>query len=551
MKMKGFLRLTGLTVAMLVLALLIAIPLPASAGNDQYNGIIPLSEIYQKLGVPYRGRHGCPSPEDFELLLKLEVNDVEATDDLPAFTQVKGTLYPETKFELRLPLDNEWNRKFYMTGCGGFCGNVDIFPVTQFTNNLNWGLLRGYASATSDSGHSSWVYDENEGKEVNKGRTYADWALDNRAGEVDWAYRAIHEVTRVSKALICAFYQERPKYSYFAGCSTGGRMAVVAANRYPKDFDGVISGSPALNYTGLVATWMSWVVQAVGTNVFTADDQAAIEQAVLDQCDALDGAVDGLISDPRLCPTIDFSGIGLSAQQLAALNLLHSPPTNTAGDILYQGVLPYGSEFYWPIWLPGADPTTLNPYAGHFIVPFNDGFVKYMAFEVDPELQDPPVLDFTAFDFNFDTDPAMLEYMGRIYSATTNLSAFKKAGGKILMYHGWADTIVPPTYTTYFYDQVAEAMGGVKKVQKFFRLFMIPGMDHCSTAQGLEPIGLGWSIGLDDFDALTALEMWVERGHAPNSMEASGHTRDGAPISQTLYPYRADEFHGKHKKGRR
>jgi pimeloyl-ACP methyl ester carboxylesterase len=538
--MKSFLRFTGLTGAILVLALLIAIPVSASAGHDQYNGIIPLSEIYEKLGVSFHGRHGCPSPKDFELLLELEVNDVAAdpVSGLPEFTQVKGTLYPETKFELRLPLDNEWNGKFYMTGCGGFCGGVDIFPVGQFTNNLNWGLVRGYASATSDSGHSNIV----DG--TSKGRTYADWALDNRSGEVDWAFRAIHEVTRVSKALICAFYQKRPKYSYFAGCSTGGRMAVVAANRYPKDFDGVISGAPALNYTGLVATWMSWVVQAVGTNVFTATDQAVIEQAVLDQCDALDGAEDGLISDPRLCPAIDFGALGFTGDKLAALNQLFSRPTNSAGDVLYEGMYPYGSEFYWPIWLPGADPTVLNPYAVHLIVPFNDGFVKYMAFEVD----DPT---FTAFDFNFDTDPARLEYMGRIYNATKNLDAFQKAGGKLLMYHGWADSIVPPFYSQYFYNRVADAMGGVKRIQKFFRLFMIPGMDHCSTAQSLEPIGLGTSIGLDDFDALTALEMWVERDRAPDSMEASGHTRDGDPISQTLYPYRFDEFPGKGKKGRR
>lgn len=535
--MRGFLRLPGLAGALLIVALLIASPIPASAYHDHhdpYNGIVPLSEIYQKLGVPYHGRHDCPNPEDFELLLELEVNDVESTADLPAFTQVKGALFPSIRFELRLPPEDEWNRKYYMAGCGGFCGGVDIFPVSQFTNNLNWGLLRGYASATMDSGHS------NNGL----GRTYAEWALDNRPGEIDWGFRSVHEVARVSKALICAFYKRRPQYSYFAGCSTGGRQAVVEALRYPKDFDGVISGAPALEYTGLVATWMSWVVQAVGDNVFTAADQALIEQAVIDQCDDLDGAADGLISDPRRCPEIDFSDIGLSDDQLAALQKLHSRPTNSTGEILYEGVLPYGSEIYWPIWLPGAEATAANPLALQYIRPFNDGFIKYMAFEVD----DPT---FTAFDFDFDYDPDLLEFMGRIYNATgTNLSAFKKAGGKILMYHGWADTIVPPIYSQDYYDRVSAAMGGVKKTQQFFRLFMIPGMDHCSTAQGLEPASLGTSIGLDDFDALTALEMWVERGQAPDSLEASGHTRDGSSISQVLYPYRSDEFPGKRKRGR-
>ena len=534
--MRGFLRLAGLTGAVLVLAFLIAIPVPASAGSDrytdhdQYNGIIPLSEIYEKLGVSYPGRHGCPNPEDFEPLLKLEVNFVEASTEtgLPAFYQVTGVIFPEIKFDLRLPPEGEWNNKFYMTGCGGFCGGVDIFPVGQFTNNLNWGLVRGYASATSDSGHDN----------LGNGRTYADWALDNRPGEIEWGFLSIHEVTRVSKALICAFYGQRPRYSYFAGCSTGGRMAVVEANRYPEDFDGVISGAPALNYTGLVATWMSWVVQAVGDNVFTEDEQNTIREFVLAECSSNTGAVEnGLIIDPRLCPEIDFSGIGLSDAQVAALNQLHSKPENSAGDVLYDGVLPYGSEFYWPIWLPGATTNGVYPQL-NLIAPFNGGFLKYMAFEVD----DP---EFTAFDFNFDEDPPMLAYMGRMYNATTNLDAFKKAGGKILMYHGWADSIVPPIYSQHFYDLVANAMGGVKKTQKFFRLFMIPGMDHCSTA-----VAFGKSIGLDDFDALTALENWVERGQAPDSMDASGDTLDGDPISQVLYPYRSDEFPGQGKRGR-
>lgn len=528
--MKCIFRYASLSWAMMILVLWICSPLPASACNDQYNGIIPLNEIYEKLGVPVdsghgHGRHGCPRPDDFELLLELEVNYVDASSDLPAFYQVTGTLFPKIRFELRLPPEDEWNRKFYMAGCGAFCGGLDTnFPNGQFTNNLNWGLLRGYAAATTDSGHDN----------MGLGRTYAEWALDNRPGEIDWGFRSIHEVTRVSKALICAFYSRRPKYSYFAGCSTGGRQAVMEALRYPKDFDGVISGAPALDYTGLVATWMSWVVQGVGGNLFDASDQAAIEQIVLDQCDSLDGAADGLISDPRLCPEIDFSAAGLDPGQLAALNQLYSRPRNSTNEILYEGVLPYGSEFYWPIWLPGAEGTAANPLALQLIRPFNDGFLKYMAFEVDDET-------FTATDFDFDTTPDLLEFMGRIYNATdTNLSKFKKAGGKIIMYHGWADSVVPPFYSLVYYDRVAAAMGGVKKTQKFFRLFMVPGMDHCSTAQSLEFSGRGTSIGLDTFDVLGALEMWVEKGQSPDSLEASGWTRHGLPIAQVLYPYHSN-----------
>ena len=274
-----------------------------------------------------------------------------------------------------------------------------------------------------------------------------------------------------------------------------------------------------MNYTGLVATWMSWAVQAVGGNVFTEADQAAIEQAVLDQCDGLDGAADGLISDPRLCPAIDFSNLGLSNEKKAALNKLYEQrPFNSAGDILYEGVLPYGSEIYWPIWLPGAAANAVFPQL-NLIFPFNDGFLKYMAFEVD----DPT---FTALDFDFDTDPERLDFMGRIYNATTDLDAYKKGGGKILMYHGWADTIVPPIYSQHYYDQVADAMGGVKRIQRFFRLFMIPGMDHCSTAQGF-----GY------FD-------WIGRFRRPDGPRNVGRTGPGTgqPGGQWIYPRRGSDF---------
>lgn len=145
---------------------------------------------------------------------------------------------------------------------------------------------------------------------------------------------------------------------------------------------------------------------------------------------------------------------------------------------------------------------------------------------------------FTADDVDFDTSPDRLKFMGKIYNATsTNLSKFKKAGGKILMYHGWADSIVPPLYSLDYYDRVVAATGGVKKTQEFFRLFMVPGMDHCSTAQTLEFAGRGKSIGLDNFDALGALETWVEEGRAPDSLKAGGLTREGLPIEQVLYPY--------------
>jgi len=465
-----------------------------------------------------RGRHHyffCPKPDDFEFLLESDIEFVEATAELPAYWKFAGTLFPEIKFELWLPAEKQWNKRFYMAGCGGFCGGVDTsFPVGQFTKNIKWGIVRGYASATTDSGH------DNGGK----GRTYAEWARNNRRGEVDWGYRAVHEVARVCKALICLFYNRPPKYSYFAGCSFGGRQAIMQALRYPEDFDGVISGAPALEYTGLVATWMSWIAQAVDGVTFNAEDIAAVQQAVLDQCDGIDGVEDGLISDPRRCPQIDFGGTGLSGDQLAALEQIYRKAENSLGAVLYEGVMPYGSEIYWPIWVPNVATTPEAPGIG-LIGPFNENFLRDMAFQTD----DPA---FTANDFDFDAHPALLEFMGKIYNAlSTDLTKFYKLGKKMIIYHGWADSIVPPTRTIAYYEAVVAAMGGLGKTQKFARLFLVPGMDHCSTAQAFT------FIGFDNFDALGALEYWVEKGIAPDEILASGKDLIGDARSRPLYPY--------------
>jgi pimeloyl-ACP methyl ester carboxylesterase len=474
--MKCFMRFGGM--AVLVLWIVLGLINPAAAAQPIDLSSMSTDGIMSQMektfdGLNAQGRkghgrwhHGFPDPKAFEYLLELAIEHVPANPDtgFPKYYRITGKLFPEITFELRLPPGRDWNKKFYMAGCGGFCGNNDTsFPDGQFTNNLNWGLLRGYAAATTDSGHSSWV----DG--VNQGRTYSAWAEDNRRGEIDWGYRSVHEVTIVCKALVHLFYHRPARYAYFAGCSTGGRMAIMEALRFPEDFDGVISGAPALEYTGLVATWMSWIAQAVGYDIntgvaditFDVDQIGAIQQAVLDQCDGIDGAEDGLIMDPRRCPAVDFSGLGLSGEQLAALEQIYSTPVNRLGAKLYEGVMPYGSEIYWPTWVPGV-ATTPEALSLAITGRFNGNFNKFMAFQED----DP---DFTAADFDFDNHPALLAFMGKIYNATsTQLRKYKKMGGKILMYHGWADPIVPPARTIAYYEAAVAQMGGLKKTQDFF-----------------------------------------------------------------------------------
>jgi hypothetical protein len=493
--------------------------LGGATGVNPGNSICFKDVLRQLEGLDLGPDHGQavpsapPEASDFELLTAIAFKRIAASGDLPEFIQVTGTLWPQIKFELRLPT-KAWNRKFYMAGCGGFCGQVATDRV-GFTNNLNYGLQRGYAAATTDSGHAG--VDSRD----------ARWAKDNRRAEIDWGYRAIHEVARVSKALIQLVYGRPPQVAYFAGCSTGGRQAVMEALRYPKDFDGLISGAPALDYTGLVAIWMSWIVQAsldnLGNPVVDPELLGTIQQTVLAQCDGIDGLEDGIISDPRRCH-IDFKGLGLSEAKLAALHKLYAQPTNSVGKPLYAGRIPYGSEKYWWLWLPGLRFPGTD--VGGLMENFNINFLDYMAFKEDP-VADP---EWDPYAFDFDTHPQLLDFMGAIYNANRHhLEAFRDTGGKLIMYHGWADAIVPPTYTIDYYEQVAAHLGGLASTQDFFRLFMVPGMDHCSV-QVID--------GYDDFDVLTALEKWVERNRVPEVIMAHQIGTEGdVRRTRPLYPY--------------
>jgi pimeloyl-ACP methyl ester carboxylesterase len=428
----------------------------------------------------------------------LSATVVTALPDLPPHCRVLGYVRPAINFEIRLPTQN-WNGKFYMAGCGGFCGTL-ASDALHFTNAMNFGLKRNYAVSTMDSGH--W------GVGVTDGR----WAYNNRLAEIDWGSRAVTETARVTKAVIRAYYGEAQKQSYFAGCSTGGRMAALEAQRFPDDFDGIISGSPALDYTGLVGTFFAWLVQANtgpdGTEIFGKDKLPLVSDAVARECgDAL-----GLITDPAACQFKPASLICkpgqnspcLTEPEAAVLEKWYAGAKNATGEQVYPGGLPKGSEPYWPLWLTG-----LKPAGGKLIYAFGSDFLRYMAFQDDPGER------YRAAEFDFDKDPPRLAFMAKIYNAMNpDLSRFKARGGRLLMYHGLADPIVTPQNTIDYYAAVEKAAGG--SVADHFRLFMIPGMDHCGllgqTGPGITETG---------FDPLTALEKWVEHGIAPDSMLAT------------------------------
>ena len=431
---------------------------------------------------------------------------VPERDGLPAHCRVLGYVRPAINFELRLPVSG-WNGKFYMVGCGGFCGQV-LSERPNFTNAMNFGLRRGYAAATTDAGH--W----------GAGATDARWAWNNRQGEIDWGTRAIPEVTRASRALVAAFYTRGAERSYFAGCSTGGRQALIEAQRFPDDFDGIIAGSPALDYTGLVATFLAWTTRAnmdaEGRPILTHARVPLIRRAVTEACDAADGLADGLIDNPRACrfdPASLQCPAGASGEQclspaeVGVLRAWYQGPRNAAGQQLYPGGIPLGSEAFWPVWLTGsATAPAVNPA-------FALNFLRYMAF------QDDPGETYQITQFDFERDPARLAPMAALYNATSpDMARFRQRGGRLIVYHGWADAIVTPERTVEWFEAATQAAGGRAEMDQFARLFMIPGFDHC----GLSPAGPG--INETGLDPLTALENWVERGQAPASIMTTRNT---------------------------
>ncbi|GJD47884.1 Mono(2-hydroxyethyl) terephthalate hydrolase [Methylobacterium crusticola] len=452
----------------------------------------------------------------------LSAVEVPAAGDLPAHCRVLGYVRPAVNFEVRLPLAG-WNGKFYETGCGGFCGTL-ASDAPGFTNAMNHGLRRGYAVSTMDSGH--WGTGSADGR----------WAASDLVARMDWGQRAVTETARASKVLIRAFYGRDQQKSYFAGCSTGGRMAAMEALRYPKDFDGIISGAPALDYTGLVATAFAWVTKANtgpdGAAVFPGSKVKLVADAVAEACGGEDGRRTGLIGDPRQCgfkpASLRCTGAPgaecLSEAEIGVLEKWYAGPTDAAGRRLYPGGIPLGSEPHWPRWLTGLGnaPPILPLFAGDFL--------RYMAFQPSPG----PAYRVT--DYDFEADPARLASQAQVYNAATfdpasgavrpaaDLAGFRSAGGKLLLYHGWSDPLVTPFLTVAFYEALAKGAGGLGALRDTARLFLVPGMDHC----GIGTDGPG--IADTGIDPLTALERWVEAGQAPDALVATKRDAAGAPL---------------------
>ena len=439
---------------------------------------------------------------------------------LPAFCRVVGVSRPTSdsniNFEVWLP-SGSWNGKFLSSGEGGFAGTLN-YTRSGLDGGLDELIRRGYATASTDTGHLS---------------TDTNWAIGHPEKVIDYAYRAKHLVTVAAKGLIGAFYGRPPARSYFSSCSNGGRQALMEAQRYPDDYDGLIVGAP-WNYQSHSNAGFVWDAQTLSAPgaALPASKLPAIHAAAQAACDAADGLTDNLIEDPSrcafrpetmLCKGAD-SDTCLTAAQVAALTKLYEGPRHPrSGASIFPGWA-RGSELGWGRLVAQGNFGTLGR-----------GYFGNLVFE-------KPDWDFKTFDF--DANLAFAESkVGKLGdSINPDLSAAKRRGAKIIQYHGWNDPTLQPAYSPEYYDRVTEKMGGRQKTQDFYRLFMVPGMAHCYTGPGANSFGaLGQQLppardALHDIQ--TALEQWVEKGVAPDYLIATKYVDDNPQTKQVKFTRR-------------
>jgi feruloyl esterase len=442
---------------------------------------------------------------------------------LPAFCRVQGVATPTTdsniRFEVWLPASN-WNGKFNQVGNGGFAGSI---PLTAMAAPL----IRGYATAGTDDGHEAFFTD-------------ASWAVGHPEKLIDFAYRAVHETSVQAKAIISAFYGKEPADSYFVGCSDGGREALMEAQRYPNDFIGIVAGAPANSWTRLLATAV-WVEQAVRNDtgsVLSPAKLSVLQKAAVASCDKLDGVPDGILENPNLChfdPVVVQckSGDGpdcLTAAQVRAAKKIYQGPRNPrTHKQVFPGYAP-GTEaipINWPVWLTGGP----NPQQLPLAWLFGNSFFGNIIFN-------DPHWDFRTL--NFDSHIKLAdENAGFIGCENPNLTPFKARGGKLIQFHGWGDAAIPPQSSIDYFKSVQARMKG--GTAGFYRLFMVPGLSHCSDGIGATEFGQAPSPTADPaHDYLSALDRWVKDGIAPDSFIATG-TVPGDPaktkMTHLLCPY--------------
>jgi len=451
-------------------------------------------------------------------LVSIQAAAVASDAASSAYCRITGTLAPEIAFEVSLP--ERWNGRFYMIGNGGLAGEAldDPGRIAQ----RNSALQMGFAFAQTNTGHDA---------RKEPGGTFV---LSNPQKAIDYAYRAVHLTAITAKRLTTAYYSRPVTRSYWNSCSNGGRQGLIEAQRYPQDFDGLVVNAPWTDPTGFTIAAM-WNQKALSAAPLTPAKLALVGQKVMARCDALDGLADGQIDDPRkcdfdahrdvpACPEGTDGGDCLTSAQAEAVMKIYSGP-QAGGRTLFPGYMP-GSEAVVPAGFGSTAPASawlrfivpLQPDGKAADFDLGENIMRYLV-HVPPQ----PGYDYQTFDF--ERDVHMLDAWARQVNATqTDLSRFRARGGKLLMTYGWADQILQPLMGVHYYEQAVARNG--PHTTDFLRLFMVPGMTHCSGGNGT-----------DRFDPMTAMIDWVERGQAPEQLRATHVTNNQVVRSRPLCPY--------------
>jgi pimeloyl-ACP methyl ester carboxylesterase len=421
--------------------------------------------------------------------------------NLPSFCRVALTVAPQILIEVWLPKDT-WNRRYRGEGGGGYAGQISY-------GGLAAGIRAGYATASTDTGHPASA---GGSFALNPDRTL------NRQLIVDFAERSLHELALKAKAVISAYYDAAPTFSYWNGCSTGGRQGLMAAQRFPEEYDGLVIGAPAINWDRFIAAelWPQVVMNKTVGSPIAASKLTAVTKAAVAACDASDGVADGIIGDPRTC-TYDPGALGckadsdpatcLTAQEADSVRKIWNGPTSASGERLWFGL---------------ERGTPLNGLAGTNPFPIATAHFQHW-------IRQDPAFDWRTLseaDFEAEFRASQLKFNELIGTDDPNLAAFRERNGKMIIWHGEADSLIFPRGTVNYYERVLAANGGHAEVSRNARLFLAPGVGHCAGGDGPNPAGV--------FETLVN---WVEQGAAPETLAASRRRDDGTVVSRPLCAY--------------
>ena len=438
---------------------------------------------------------------------------VPATATQPEYCDLRGYIQSQIKFQLKLPTTT-WQGRYLQMGCGGFCGSISptTFPACRTE------LGGDFAIAATNDGHDA-------------SGTDALWAGQDEQQRIDFGYRAVHVLAIAAKAIQSAYYGQAPIRSYFVGCSDGGREGLIEAQRFPNDFDGIVAGAPA-NGMSTDPMFLAWGVKtnsdANGNPILTESKLAPLHAAVVKACDANDSVVgDGLIGDPRDCrfdpATIRCAGADaadcLTAAQVNVVRTLYKGIFDSRGRRLDLRNAPKGSELNWlGWWVPRATATT--GIRSTIAWSFGQSAARWLSYPIGRG-RPLEAVQFTKRDF-FEQVQSARYYEGM----DPDLKAFRRRGGKLILYQGQADPLVPPVQILEYYNAMRDEMGGQRRTDQFARLFLINGMGHCGG--GLTP---------NTSDLTLQIVRWVEEGQAPDSITATQSDGPNGPRTRPVFSY--------------